>query len=78
MLFKARTSSRHPAEYITETDFADDISLIRGSPQNAQDLLLSLEKAANCFGLYLNESKTKYMINSAKTYDTYEMKTING
>ena len=78
LLLKARTSSRHPAEYITDTDFADDISLISGSLQNAQDLLLSLEKAANCVGLYLNESKTEYMINSAKTYDTYEMKTING
>ena len=42
------------------------------------DLLLSLERAANCVGLYLNESKTEYMINSAKTYDTFEMKTING
>ena len=78
LLLKARTSSRHPAEYITDTDFADDISLISGSLQNAQDLLLSLEKAANCVGLYLNESKTEYMINSTKTYDTYEMKTING
>ena len=78
LLFKARCSSRHPAEYITDTDFADDISLISGSLQNAQDLLLSLERAANCVGLYLNESKTEYMINSAKTYDTFEMKTING
>ena len=78
LLLKARCSSRHPAEYITDTDFADDISLISGSLQNAQDLLLSLERAANCVGLYLNESKTEYMINSAKTYDTFEMKTING
>ena len=26
---KPRVSSRHPAEYVTDTDFADDISLIR-------------------------------------------------
>ena len=31
LLLKARTSSRHPAEYITDTDFADDISLISRS-----------------------------------------------
>ena len=78
LLLKARSSSRHPAKYITDTDFADDISLISSSLQNAQDLLLSLENAANCVGLYLNESKTEYMINSAKTFDTFEMKTLNG
>jgi hypothetical protein len=71
LLLKARTSSRHPVEYITDTDFADNILLISGSLQNAQDLLLSLEKAANCVGLYLDESNTEYIINSAKTYDTY-------
>ena len=43
-----------------------------------KNALLSLERDANCVGLYLNESKTEYMINSAKTYDTFEMKTING
>ena len=32
---KARQSSRHPAEYLTDTDFADDIALISGSLVNA-------------------------------------------
>ena len=33
---KPRTSSRHPAEYITDTDFVDDISLISSSLCDAQ------------------------------------------
>ena len=45
MEVQPRRSSRHQAEYITDTDFADDISLINSSLQNAQDLLTSLEKS---------------------------------
>ena len=78
MEVKPRRSSRHLAEYITDTDFADDISLISSSLQNAQDLLTSLEKAANCVGLYLNESKTEYMINSRTVDTSFNMRTLNG
>ena len=56
-----RKSSRYPAVYLTDTDFADDIALISGSLPNAQKLLLSLESAANSVGLHLNESKTEYV-----------------
>ena len=76
---KPRVSSRHPAEYVTDTDFADDISLISSSLQNAQDLLTSLEGAANCVGLYLNESKTEYInYTKSNTNNNFDMKTING
>ena len=74
---KPRVSTRHPAEYITDTDFADDTSLISSSLENAQDLLTSLEGAANCVGLYLNESKTEYM-NYTSSTNVFDMKTING
>jgi hypothetical protein len=74
---KPRTSSRHPAEYITDTDFADDIALISNSLENAQALITSLEKAANCVGLYLNQTKTEYMDNSKTKTTNFEMKTIN-
>ena len=50
----ARSSFRHPAKYITDTDFADDILIITSSLQNAKDLLLCVETAANCLGMYLN------------------------
>ena len=75
---KPRTSSRHPAEYITDTDFADDISLISSSLCDAQDLLSSLEGAANCVGLYLNESKTEYMnLTTSSPISNFNMKTLN-
>ena len=45
----------------TQTDFADDLALIANSINNAQTLLNSLESAANCVGLYLNDTKTEYM-----------------
>jgi len=54
---KKRESSRHPAKYLTDTDFADDIALISQSLANAEALLQSLEQASNCVGLYLNETK---------------------
>ena len=57
---KPRRSSRYPAEYLTDTDFADDIALI-SSLVNAQSLLQSLQQASNCVGLYLNETKTEFV-----------------
>jgi len=77
-LLKPKRGTRQPAEYITDTDFADDISLISSSLENAQNLLLALEKAANCVGLYLNESKTEYMNNSKTQDENFQMKTLNG
>lgn len=74
---KPSRRSHHPAEYITDTDFADDISIISSSFQNAQDLLTSLEEAANCVGLYLNESKTKFINNSVVADPNFQMKTLN-
>ena len=69
-----RKSSRHPAVFITDLDFADDIALISNSLENAQALLQSLESAANCVGLHINETKTKY-INNCKTNNiNYEIK----
>ena len=75
---KPRTSQRHPAEYITDTDFADDISIISSTLENAQDLLSSLERAANSVGLYLNESKTEFMNNSRIPNTEFQMQTLNG
>lgn len=72
-----RKSTRHPAVYLTDTDFADDIALTSNSLENAQALLHALEEASNCVGLYLNERKTEYMSN-LKTNDTdHSIKTLN-
>ena len=58
---KPRQGSRHPAKFLTDADFADDIALISQSLASAQALIQSLEEASNCVGLYLNETKTEYM-----------------
>ena len=72
---KPRQSSRHPAEYLTDTYFADDIALVSESLVNAQSLLQSLEQASNCVGLYLNENKTEY-VNKCNTDSNFVIKTI--
>jgi hypothetical protein len=44
---KERVSSRHPAKYLTDTDFTDGIALMSQSLADADSLLQSLEKASN-------------------------------
>ena len=70
-----RRSTRHPAQYLTDTDFADDIALISESLVNAQALLQSLEQASNCVGLYLNEKKTEY-VNKCNNNSDFIIKTL--
>ena len=54
-----------PEVKITDADFADDLALLTNKLEEAQEFLLSLEKASNAVGLHLNESKTNYLpINS--------------
>ena len=74
---KGRESSRHPAKYLTDTDFADDIALISQSLADAESLLCSLEQASNCVGLYLNETKTEY-INRCTIDTDHGVKSLNG
>ena len=59
-----RRSSRHPAKYLTDLDFAHDLALISESISNAESLLQSLESAACQVGLHCNESKTQYITTS--------------
>ena len=72
-----RRSSRHPAAYLTDTDFADDIALVSQSLEYAQDLLQSLEQASNGVGLYLNETKTECM-NRCNTNNSQPVRTLGG
>ena len=54
-----RKSRRHPKVVLTDLDFADDISLLSDEIEQAQDLLLSVEKECNKVGLGINAKKTK-------------------
>ena len=56
-----RQSRRHPAKKLSDVEFADDVALISETIKEAQKFLTSLEKAAECVGLHMNEGKTKYL-----------------
>ena len=56
---KARRSTRHPAQYITDIDFTDDIVLISESLINVKSVLQSLDQAL-CWP-QINEKKTEYI-----------------
>ena len=43
-------SRRHPAKYVTDLDFADDIALLSGTMANAQTLLTAVEENAAAVG----------------------------
>ena len=58
---RKRKSRRHPEVKITDTDYADDLSLLSDTIEQAQEFLESLESAAAAVGLHLNEGKTKFM-----------------
>ena len=63
---------------MTDVDFANDLALTTDTAEQAQDLLLSLELAANSVGLHLNESKTKYIRVNLSESDTTVIKAASG
>ena len=75
LMYQPRKSSRYPALHITDADFADDIALLSDNLQGAQSLLSSLESAANCTGLHLNETKTEIM--PVNICNNQEIKTLS-
>ena len=54
-----RKSRRHPKTVLTDLDFADDISLLSDEIEQAQELLLSVERECKKVGLGINAKKTK-------------------
>ena len=56
-----RRSKRYPAKTITDADYADDLALLANTPNRAETLLHSLERAAAGIGLHVNAHKTEYM-----------------
>ena len=53
-------SRRYPATTITDADYADDIAILANTPDQAETLLHSLERAAANIGLHVNAHK-KYI-----------------
>ena len=56
-----KRSKRYPAKTITDADYADDLALLGNTPNQAETLLHSLERAAAGIGLHVNAHKTEYM-----------------
>ena len=54
-----RRSRRHPKEVLDDLDFADDIALLPNEIEQAQELLLRVERECQKVGLGLNAKKTK-------------------
>ena len=57
-----RRSKRYPAKTITDADYADDLALLANTPNQAETLLHSLERAAAGIGLHVNANKTEYVL----------------
>ena len=53
-----KRSKRYPAKTITDADYADDLALLANTPNQAETLLHSLERAAAGIGLHVNAHKT--------------------
>ena len=56
-----KRNRRYPAKTITDADYADDIAIPANTPNQAETLLHSLERAAAGIGLHVNAHKTAYM-----------------
>ena len=58
---------------ITDADYADDIAILANTPDQAETLLHSLERAAASIGLHVNAHKTEYMCYN----QTGDISTLN-
>ena len=61
ILWNTEVSRRYPAKTITDADYADDVAILANTPDQAETLLHSSERAAAGIGLYVNAHKTEYM-----------------
>ena len=69
-----KRSRRYPAKTITDADYADDIAILVNTPNQAETLLHSLERAAAGIGLHVDAHKTEYMCYN----QTGNISTLNG
>ena len=68
-----KRSKRYPAKTITDADYADDIAILANTPNQAETLPHSLERAAAAIGLHVNAHTTEYMcFNQAGNISTLD------
>ena len=72
-----KRSRRYPAKTITDTDYADDIAILANTPNQAETLLHSFERAIAGIGLHVKAHKTQYRdINQAGNISTLERTSL--
>ena len=69
-----KRSRRYPAKAITDADNAYDKAILANTPNQAETLLHSLERAAAGISLHVNAHKTEYMCFN----QTGEISTLDG
>ena len=71
----------YPAKTITDADNADDIAILANTPNQAETIQHSLERAAADIGLHANAHKTEYMDynqnNDISTLDGTPLKLVD-
>ena len=76
-----KRSRRYPTKTITDADYADDIAILANTPNQAETLLHSLERATAGIGPHVNTHKTECMcFNQAgdiSTLDRTSLKLVN-
>ena len=76
-----KRSRRYPAKTFTDADYADDIVLLANTPNQAETLLHSLERATAGIGLHVNAHKTEFMCFNQKgdisTLDGTSLKPVD-
>ena len=69
-----KRSRRYPTTTLTDADYADDIAILANTPNQAETLLHSLERAAAGIGLHVNAHKMEYMCYN----QTGDISTLDG
>ena len=69
-----KRSRRYPTKTITDADYASDMAIQANTPDQAETLLHSLERAATGIYLYVNAHKTEYMCYN----QTGDISTLDG
>ena len=69
-----KRSRKYPAKTIADADYADDMAILANTPNQAETLLHSLERAATGIGLHVNAHKTECMCY----YQTGDISTRDG
>ena len=78
-----RRSKRQSAVTLTDLDFADDVALLLDKIEQAQSILLRVQRECQKVGLALNAQKTKYItynidtgVSALKTNDGTELEKV--